>query len=163
MTPVEVSPVPASNLREPLRLLEEWLRDGEPVPEPFAEDLRRLVEAGDVEVLAARVGGRTVGVLLLAFRPNVSSGAPFASVEDLYVVPAERGNGVGRTLLRAAHDRCVDRGISYLEAQVEEGVAARFYEASGYEPEPDVRVLSRSLPFRGDGGGEPSEVRGLTP
>jgi GNAT superfamily N-acetyltransferase len=154
MSPVEVSPVPAGDLREPLRLLEEWLRDGEPVPGPFVEALRRQVEAGDLEFLAARLEGRPAGVLVLAFRPSVSLGAPFASIEDLYVHPRARRRGVGRTLLQAAHERCAHRSISYLEAQVEEDSASGFYAASGYEPEPGVRIFSRSLPLVSGGEAE---------
>ena len=146
MSPIEVSPVPGPDLREPLRLLEEWLRNGETVPEPFVAELRRHVEAGDLELLAARLEGRMVGVLVLAFRPNVALGAPFASIEDLYVQPQARRRGVGGALLQAAHDRCKSRGISYLEAQVEDAAGA-FYAASGYEAEPAVRVFSRSLPI----------------
>lgn len=147
MSPIEVSPVPGPDLREPLRLLEEWLRDGEPLPDSFVKKLHRHVEAGDLEVLAARLEGRMLGVLVLAFRPNVALGSPFASIEDLYVHPQARRRGVGAALLQAAQDRCTSRGISYLEAQVEEVAARDFYEASGYEAETDVRVLSRSLPI----------------
>jgi GNAT superfamily N-acetyltransferase len=154
MSPIEVSPVPTPDLREPLRLLEEWLRDGEPVPDSFVAGLRRHVEAGDLEVLAARLEGRMVGVLVLALRPNAALGAPFASIEDLYVHPRARRRGVGGALLQAAHDRCRSRGISYLEAQVED-TAGDFYEASGYEPELGVRVFSRSLPIGGGGEEEP--------
>jgi GNAT superfamily N-acetyltransferase len=142
-----VSLVPATDLGEPLSLLEEWLRDGEPVPGPFVEELKRLVEARDLEVLAARLEGRMAGVLVLAFRPSVSLGAPFASIEDLYVHPDSRGRGVGRALLQAAHDRCAHRGASYLEAQVEKDAAVSFYAGSGYDLEPEVRVFSRSLPL----------------
>ena len=145
MSPIEVSPVPGANLREPLRLLEEWLRNGSTVPEPFFEELRRLVEAGDLEVLTADLEGRTVGALVLAFRPSVSLGAPFASIEDLYVPPGARRRGVGTALLQAAGDRCRERGVSYLEAQVEEDAADAFYAASGYEAEPGTRVFFRSL------------------
>ena len=151
MSPIEVSPVPVADLGEPLRLLEEWLRNGEPVPNAFAAELRRQVEAGDIEILAARLEGRVVGVLVLAFRPNVSLGAPFASIEDLYVRPQARRRGVGRALLQVAHDRCTSRDVSYLEAQVEEDTAEAFYEASGYEPEFSVRVFSRSLSIGGGG------------
>jgi GNAT superfamily N-acetyltransferase len=153
MSPVEVSLVPARDLREPLRLLEEWLRDGEPVPGPFVAELRRHVEAGDLELLAARLDGRTAGVLLLAYRPSVSLGAPFASIEDLYVDPRARRRGVGNALLQAAHDRCAHRDISYLEAQVEDNTGG-FYAASGYEPEAAVRVFSRPLPLGDEGGAE---------
>ena len=155
MSPIEVSPVPGTNLREPLRLLEEWLRDGEPVPDSFVRELRRQVEVGDLEVLAAHLEGRMVGVLVLAFRPNVSLGSPFAGIEDLYVHPEARRQGVGTALLRAAGDRCRSRGVSYLEAQIEEGAAGALYAASGYEAESGVRVFSRSLPI--GGGGERTE------
>ena len=154
MSPIEVSPVSGVNLREPLHLLEEWLREGEAVPDPFVEELRRVVETGDLEVLAADIEGRMVGVLVLAFRPSLSLGARFASIEDLYVRPEARRRGVGTALLRAAGDRCRERGVSYLEAQVESGAADALYAASGYEAEPGVRVFSRSLPLRGREKGE---------
>jgi GNAT superfamily N-acetyltransferase len=134
----------ASDLAEPLGLLERWLRDGEPVPEAFAERLGEAVEAGDLEVLVACLGGRTVGVAALAYRLNVSAAGSFASVEDLYVVPDARRRGVGRALLETVAERCAARGISYVEAQVEREEAVTFYRALGYEPEPEVRVFSRS-------------------
>ncbi len=146
MTRVEVGETPASGLREPLRLLEEWLRDGEPVPEDFVRRMRGAVKAGDVDVLEARREGEVVGVAAVAYRLNVALGGYFASVEDLYVRPDTRRGGVGRELLRAVGDRCAARGVSYIEAQVEGEEAAAFYRALGYEAEPGVRVLSLSLP-----------------
>jgi GNAT superfamily N-acetyltransferase len=145
LRPVEVA-LP-TGLAEPLALLEEALRDGDPVPEDFADRLRKAVEAGDVEVLAARAEDQLLGVALLAYRLNVSAGGLFASVEDLYVRPEARRRGVGRALLQAADERCEERGISYVEAQVEEKEAELLYAAVGYEPETGVRVLSRSLPI----------------
>lgn len=139
-----------TGLAEPLALLEEALRDGNPVPEDFADRLRKAVEAGDVEVLAARAEDQLLGVALLAYRLNVSAGGLFASVEDLYVRPEARRRGVGRALLQAADERCEERGISYVEAQVEEKEAELLYAAMGYEPETGVRVLSRSLPIIDD-------------
>jgi GNAT superfamily N-acetyltransferase len=148
LRPVEVA-LP-TGLAEPLALLEEALRDGDPVPEDFADRLRKAVEAGDVEVLAARAEGQLLGVALLAYRLNVSAGGLFASVEELYVRPEARRRGVGRALLQAADERCDERGISYVEAQVEGTEAELFYAAVGYEPETGVRVLSRSLPISDD-------------
>ena len=147
MKPVEVAPIPGTGLAEPLALLEESFRDGEPVPEDFAARLRRAVEAGDVEVLAARTEDRMLGVVVLAYRLNISAGGLFASIEDLYVRPEERRQGVGRALLEAADERCASRNISYVEVQVEDDEAGAFYAALGYEPEPGVLVLSRSLPI----------------
>ena len=99
-------------------------------------------------MLAARVepGVGLVGVAVLAFRPNVSAGAPFASIEDFYVRTDARRRGVGRALLEAVGERCRARGVSYVEVQTDEE-AAPFYAALGYEPEPGVQVLSRSYAF----------------
>ena len=141
---MKVEPERGAGLAEPLRLLEEFLRDGEPEPESFARRLRESVEAGELEVLAARAEGRVVGVAVLAYRLSISAGGLFASVEDLYVKPDARRRGVGRALLEAVGKRCAARGVSYVETQVEDEEAAGFYAALGYEEEPGVRVFSRS-------------------
>ena len=145
MRTFEVAPVPGTELPESLALLEESLRAGELVPAAFAERFREAVEAGDTEVLTARVEDRVVGVAVLAYRLSVSIGGLFASIEDLYVRPETRRRGVGRALLEAIGQRCAARGISYVEAQVEEDEAEAFYAALGYGREPGVRVLSKSL------------------
>jgi GNAT superfamily N-acetyltransferase len=145
LSPVEVTP--ATDLAEPLSLLAASLRDGEPVPEAFAEKLRRSVQTGDIDVLAARSEGQMLGVAVLAYRPNIPAGALFASIEDLYVIPEARRQGVGTALLIAANERCTARRISYVEVQVEDETAGSFYASLGYEPEGSVRVLSRSLPI----------------
>jgi ribosomal protein S18 acetylase RimI-like enzyme len=141
----QVEVIPATGLTEPLALLEESLRGGEPVPEDLAERLRNAIEAGEMEVLAARNQDRILGVTILAYRPNIAAGTLFASIEDLYVSPEVRRQGVGQALLTAANKRCTHRGISYLEVQVQDEAAEAFYKALGYEPETGVRVLSRSL------------------
>ncbi len=143
MSRVEITP--ATNLAEPLELLEESLRDGEPVPRVFTDLLRNAIENEDIEILAAREKGQILGVLVLAYRLNVSAGYPFASIEDLHVRPEARRQGVGRTLLEAAEKRCTERDISYVEVQVDDGEAESFYTALGYEPQRGVSVLSRSL------------------
>lgn len=145
MSTVEVALVRGTGLGEPLSLLEEALRDGEPVPAAFAGWFREAIEAGELDVLAARVGDRVVGVAVLAYRLSVSLGGMFASIEDLYVCPDARRRGVGRALFEAVGERCKARGISYVEAQVEEDGAEAFYAALGYEREPGVRVLSKFL------------------
>ena len=146
MRPVEVAQVDATDLAESLVFLEEALRDGDPIPKDLADCLRKAIEAGDVEVLAARAEDQILGVVLLVYRLSVSAGRLFASVEDLYVRPVARRQGIGRALLKAVDELCAERGISYVEVQVEEE-AEPFYAALGYEPETGVRVLSRSLPI----------------
>ena len=141
---IEVSSVHGTDLVEPVKLLEESLRSGEPVPGVFAITLGEAVQTGELEILAARVEGRAVGVAVLAYRLSISAGALFASIEDLYVRPDARRRGVGREMLEAVNERCAARGVSYVEAQVDDKDAAAFYTALGYEPEAEVRVFSRS-------------------
>jgi GNAT superfamily N-acetyltransferase len=141
----QIEVTPATDLGEPLSLLEASLRDGEPVPEAFAEKMRESIETGDIDLLAARSEGRILGVAVLAYRPNIPAGALFASIEDLYVRPDARRQGVGTALLTAANERCAARKISYLEVQVEDETAEFFYKTLGYEQEAGVLVLSRSL------------------
>ena len=141
--PVAVRPAAPAGLAGPLRLLEGALRGGEPLPDPFVSRLAGAVEGGDLEVLTAHVEGRLVGVAVLAFRPGISAGADFASVEELHVEPGARRGGVGRALLEAVEGRCRGRGVSYVEVQTD-GQAAPFYEALGFGPEEGLRVLSRS-------------------
>ena len=147
MSQIEVTP--ATDLGEPLSLLEASLRDGEPVPEAFADKMRESIETGDIDLLAARSEGRILGVAVLAYRPNIPAGALFASIEDLYVRPDARRQGVGTALLTAANERCAARKISYLEVQVEDEIAELFYKTLGYEQEAGVQVLSRSLALPG--------------
>lgn len=132
-------------LAEPLALLQE-LSDGKPVPASFVEQVEKAVQRGDLELLVARTGTKPVGVAVLAFRLGISAGVPFASIEDLYVEPDARRQGVGRKLLEAVGERCKKRGVSYVEVQADDE-AVPFYEALNYEPESDVRVLSHSIAF----------------
>lgn len=149
MTQVQVTSVPAAEIGGALQLLEESLRGGEPLSGAFAGQLREAVEAGNLEVLAARAEGLVIGAAVLAYRLNISAGWLFASIEDLYVRRESRRRGVGRALLEAVAERCKNRRVSYIEAQVEDDEAAAFYSTMGYEPEPGVRVFSRSYAFEG--------------
>lgn len=140
---VEVALAGGEGLAAPLGLLEECLRDGEPIPDAFVERLSAAVEAGTLEVLTARIGERVVGVAVLAYRLSVSTGGLFASIEELHVRSGARRRGIGRALLKTVGARCAERGVSYVEVQTDDE-AASFYASLGYEPETGVLVLSRS-------------------
>jgi GNAT superfamily N-acetyltransferase len=89
-------------------------------------------------------GAAPAGVALIAYRPNISLGGLFASVEELQVRAGLRRRGVGRALLGAVGERCRARGVSYLEVQTDEA-AEEFYAACGFEREGDVLVFSRAV------------------
>jgi GNAT superfamily N-acetyltransferase len=106
-------------------------------------------------VCALLVGDPAVGVALVTLRPSVWYDGPVALLDELYVVPGLRGQGLGARLLRAAEELVRDRGGELLEINVDGGDvdARRFYERHGYscieagQPEPALyyfRELGRS-------------------
>jgi GNAT superfamily N-acetyltransferase len=117
----------------------------------LAERLERLLEGGDV--IALLTGEPAVGVALLTLRPNVWYDGPVALLDELYVVPAVRDQGLGTALLAAAEAVVRERGAELLEINVDAGDtdARRFYERHGYtntEPGQDEPMLYyyRELP-----------------
>ena len=119
------------------------------MPDGFVEELRGALEKGDLELLAARSNGGFLGVAVISFRPSISVGGRFASVEEIYVRPENRRRGVGRALLGSAIERCSRKGISYIEVQVVDEEAKKFYANSGFGVEAGVEVMSFSSPLPG--------------
>ena len=93
--------------------------------------LGELVADGGTDVL---LGGDAEGVAVLRYRPSLWSRADECYLAELYVVPARRGSGVGRTLLRACVERARARGCDFMDLSTsEDDVAARhLYEAEGF-------------------------------
>ena len=88
-------------------------------------------------LLVARREGRVVGFVMFTvehgrYEQDVTPGL----VENLYVEPAARRDGVGSALLRAAEKRLVADGATVLrlEAMAENESARQFYAAHGYTP-----------------------------
>lgn len=101
-----------------------------PGPAVLTARLERLLSGDDVVALLA--GAPPVGVALLTLRENVWSEGPVALLDELYVIPAERGHGLGTALLKAAERECRRRGSELLEVNVDgQGAdARRFLRAS---------------------------------
>ena len=70
-------------------------------------------------------------------------------VENVYVVPERRGEGIGSALLAAAENRLRERGCDafFLEILAANGSARRFYREAGYEP----HRIQFERPADGDG------------
>ncbi len=88
------------------------------------------------ECLLAESGGRAVGFAL--FFPNYSTwlGKPGIHLEDLFVLPEERGRGYGKALFRRVAELAVERGAGRLEWAVLDWnqPAIDFYRSLGSEP-----------------------------
>ena len=67
------------------------------------------------EALVCRRGRTPIGLALYYFTYSTFLGRPTLYLEDLFVLPAERGNGAGRALLRALAKIAVRRGCGRME------------------------------------------------
>ncbi len=147
MTIGGVSEVRAATSRDAAalaRLLDAFNREfdvptpGEPV---LAARLSRLLP-GDASqaspatqsTLALLAGSPPVGLALLTLRPNVWFDGPVGLLDELYVVPERRSQGIGAALLSAAETALRERDGELLEINVDgaDVDARRFYERHGY-------------------------------
>ena len=104
---------------------------GEPTPpvDVLTARLERLLAGDDVVALLAG----EEGLALLTFRPSVWDEGPTALLEELYVVPDRRGQGIGGELIERAFAVARERGSETFQVNVDESDvdAQRFYEAHG--------------------------------
>lgn len=85
-------------------------------------------------VVAFVSGEPPVAVALMTLRPNVWYDGPVALLDELYVAPALRGQGIGSALLALVEATAQQRGAELLEVNVDgdDTDARRFYERHGY-------------------------------
>jgi len=129
------------------RLLDAFNREYDtatPGPVVLAKRLERLL-AGE-ETIALLAGDPAVAVAVLTLRTNVWCEGPVALLDELYVAPELRGQGVGSALLVTAESVTRARGGELPEINVdgEDTDARRFYAPHGYrnsEPGQDQPIL----------------------
>jgi GNAT superfamily N-acetyltransferase len=138
---------------------------GTPTPpvEVLVERLAELVGRDDVLVVLGSPdeGGYGTGncsrtdcaVAFLTLRPSVWFEGPVAQLEELYVQPELRGQGMGSSVLTFAVEAVLARGAQEIHINVDEvdHATRRFYERHGFvniEPGADYRMLCylRELP-----------------
>lgn len=103
-------------------------------PPPTAEELAAIVGSPDSVLYLARVDGRIVGSLTLAFY-RIPTGLK-AWIEDVVVDGGARGHGVGEALNRAAIAEADRRGAKNvsLTSRSSREAANRLYQRLGFEP-----------------------------
>jgi len=117
------------------RLLHDFNREyDEPTPEveTLTATCRRLLEDGEIFVLLAGEGPD--GLALLRFRPALWAEGSEAYLQELYVIPALRGQGIGRALMETAIELSRRRGAAGIDLNTgETDTAARgLYESMGF-------------------------------
>jgi GNAT superfamily N-acetyltransferase len=146
-TPPRIRKATPGDAPEVARLLHDFQSEfDEPSPgvETLAERYRELIRKREMTVLL--IGDGPDGFAQLRFRPWVYSAGLCAYLEELYVVPDRRGNGLGRALLEAAMDAARSEGAEQIELGTSESdTAARaLYESAGFtnrEGSPDGPVM----------------------
>jgi len=101
-------------------------------PAKIAERIRILLGEGRDVVLLAGAGPD--GLAVLRFRPALCSAGLECYLAELYVVPARRGQGLGRALMTAAIELARREGAEYMDLGTsEDDTAARaLYESLGF-------------------------------
>jgi ribosomal protein S18 acetylase RimI-like enzyme len=107
---------------------------GEPTPSAtvISSRMRQLLESGDTVILT--IGSGPDGLAVLRFRGAIWSSALECYLAELYVIPAKRGQGLGRALTVASIDEARKRGADRMDIGVDEPdtAARRLYESLGF-------------------------------
>lgn len=132
---IQVRRATAEDAAEIARLLRDFnLEFTEPTPEVevLTETVRRLLESGEITVLLAGEGPD--GLSLFRFRPGLWSEGLETYLQELYVVPDLRGEGIGRVLLERTLDLAREKGADGIDLNTgETDTAARaLYESMGF-------------------------------
>ncbi|TAN31610.1 GNAT family N-acetyltransferase [bacterium] len=111
----------------------------------MTEELLALALFGErpyAEALLAEDDGRPIGFALFFHTFSTFLALPGIHLEDLFVVPEHRGQGVGRALLMHLAHVAVERGCGRLEWSVLDWntEAIGFYERLGARPTSDWTV-----------------------
>ncbi len=103
-------------------------------PPPSRDHLAALVDSEDTVLFVARVDGRILGSLTLAFY-RIPTGLK-AWIEDVVVDTEARGRGVGELLNRVALEEARSRGAKdvSLTSRPSREAANRLYQRIGFEP-----------------------------
>ena len=98
----------------------------------LAGRLRGLLARGSTVALLA--GEPAVGVALVTLRPNVWYDWLVALLDELYVRPDRRSQGIGSAIIRRLMEWARDHGVDLVEINVDEGDVdtQRFYVRHGF-------------------------------
>ncbi|MBK8266810.1 MAG: GNAT family N-acetyltransferase [Planctomycetes bacterium] len=120
--------------------------DTHPRSKRRANRLENLINAPNDDVFVACQGGAVVGWIQVGVHVCLES-TPFAEIYGLVVDEAERGRGIGKTLVIRAEAWARERGMARLRVRtnVVREATHRFYESLGFSVSKRQMVFDKSV------------------
>jgi len=116
------------------------------------EQLHKALFQEDAKLFGhvAEVDGEVAGMALWFLNFSTWDGVHGLYLEDLYVTPKQRGQSLGKRLLQALAEECVNNGYTRLQWSVLDWntPSIDFYKSIGAQPTPEwlgMRVTGESL------------------
>jgi len=115
-------------LKEIYRLYGLGMREGTLMYTPYVAVAKSLEQRN---ILIKRKNGRIIGFLRYSF----SKRKPVCKIQQIFVIPEFRGNGVGSKLLKKLEKICKERGVFDIQLKTAEHnrLAQKFYEKHGFK------------------------------
>jgi GNAT superfamily N-acetyltransferase len=110
--------------------------------------LQRLVHSDELgQIFVAASGAQLCGYLVLVHVLSLEHGGLMAEIDEFFVLPAVRAQGVGGELLAAAEAALRRRGCVRVQLQlgVANAAARGFYERRGYGGRAGYQLLDKGL------------------
>ncbi|MCB0127279.1 MAG: GNAT family N-acetyltransferase [Caldilineaceae bacterium] len=114
----------------------------------IASQLARLLSAPSRgQGWIALAEGMAVGYLLAVYVFSLEHFGLTAEIEEFFVLPTQRGNGVGAELLRIAEVAFIQAGCTNISLQLARGndAARTFYHRFGYNERSAYELLDKTL------------------
>lgn len=110
-----------------------------------SDAVHAILEGGAATALLALERGRAVGYAVLAYGYSIEYGGRDAFLDELYVEPDRRGQGIGRALVAYAERVAREDGARALHLEADHGnqPAADLYRSLGYEDHPRHLMTKR--------------------
>lgn len=92
-------------------------------------------------IIVAQDGRETIGMAVVSFAWTLEHGGKSAWLDELFVIPDRRGQGVGKALLDQVVSEVRDSGCAAIDLEVDQGQARaeRLYERAGFQQLPRSR------------------------
>ena len=136
---VEADLTRVEHQRAIVELIDAYARDPMGNGKPLSAEVRRALIPGLQQhpttlIFLAYRGGDPVGIAMCFRGFSTFAARPLINIHDFAVLPAHRGRGIGRRLLKAVERKAREMGCCRLTLEVQENNhgARRVYAAAGF-------------------------------